>query len=131
MLIQHEIEVYPLGRDLNKSGKSFKKDKAFVIPMNQDQYRLAKAIFETRTSFNDSLFYDVSTWTMTHAFDIPVKGWYDKNGDIWKSNTIITFLSSTFHFNTGKNFLIKSVRYEYSQDGAISVLSLIDPETFL
>ena len=38
--------------------------------MDQPQYRLAKAIFETRTSFNDSLFYDVSTWTMPLAFNL-------------------------------------------------------------
>ncbi len=71
MLIQHEIKVYPINRDINKNGKSFKAGKAFAVPMNQDQYRLAKAIFETRTSFNDSLFYDVSTWTMPLAFNLP------------------------------------------------------------
>ncbi|WP_425389459.1 M14 metallopeptidase family protein [Ekhidna sp.] len=71
MLIQHEIDVYALSSDLNKGGESFKKDNAFVVPMNQEQYRLAKAIFETRTTFNDSLFYDVSTWTMPLAFNLP------------------------------------------------------------
>lgn len=71
MLIQHEIDVYPLNKNLSKSGKSFEANGAYVVPMNQDQYRLAKAIFETRTSFNDSLFYDVSTWTMPLAFNLP------------------------------------------------------------
>lgn len=71
ILIQHEIGVYPLSKDLKKSGQSFQKGKAFVVPMNQPQYRLVKAIFETRTSFNDSLFYDVSTWTMPLAFNLP------------------------------------------------------------
>ncbi|MEO1253698.1 MAG: zinc carboxypeptidase, partial [Bacteroidota bacterium] len=71
MLIQHEIEVYVLDRDLSKNGKTFKKDKAYVVPMNQPQYRLAKGIFETRTTFQDSLFYDVSSWTMPLAFNLP------------------------------------------------------------
>ncbi|MEQ6167324.1 M14 family metallopeptidase [Ekhidna sp. MALMAid0563] len=71
MLIQHEIDVYPLSSDISQNGKSFKKDQAYVVPMNQQQYRLAKAIFETRTSFTDSLFYDVSTWTMPLAFNLP------------------------------------------------------------
>ncbi len=71
MLIQHEIKVYPLNQDVTRNGKSFKKGKAFVVPMDQDQYRLAKAIFEVRTTFNDSLFYDVSTWTMPLAFNLP------------------------------------------------------------
>lgn len=71
MLVQHEIEVYPLAKDITKNGKSFKSANAYVVPMNQPQYRLAKAIFETRTSFTDSLFYDVSTWTMPLAYNLP------------------------------------------------------------
>ena len=71
ILVQHNIDVYPLDKDLNKNGRSFQAQKAYMVPMNQDQYRLAKAIFETRTTFTDSLFYDVSTWTMPLAFNLP------------------------------------------------------------
>ena len=89
MLIQHEIEVYPLSRNFNKEGKVFEKDKAFVVPMNQDQYRLAKGIFETRTTFNDSLFYDVSTWTMPLAFNLPYAELNSKDmGDIQYSESL-------------------------------------------
>ena len=38
--------------------------------MKQNQYRMIQAIFETRTQFRDSLFYDVSAWTLPLAFDI-------------------------------------------------------------
>ncbi len=71
MLVQHEIEVYPLAKNITKNGKSFLADKAYIVPMNQPQYRLAKAIFEKRTTFTDSLFYDVSTWTMPLAYNLP------------------------------------------------------------
>lgn len=71
MLVQHKIDVYELAKNTRKNGSSFQAGSAFVVPMNQPQYRLAKAIFETRTSFNDSLFYDVSTWTMPLAFNLP------------------------------------------------------------
>lgn len=70
MLTQHEIEVYELKSSVNKDGKRFSKGSAYVVPMDQPQYRLAKAMFETRTSFNDSLFYDVSTWTLPLAFNL-------------------------------------------------------------
>ena len=70
MLTQHEVEVYELKNSMSKNGKQFEAGSAYVVPMNQPQYRLAKAIFETRTSFNDSLFYDVSTWTMPLAFNL-------------------------------------------------------------
>ncbi len=71
MLIQHEIAVHPLKKSSTKKGKTFKEDNAYVVPLDQDQYRLVKAIFETRKTFNDSLFYDVSTWTMPLAFNLP------------------------------------------------------------
>ncbi|MFK7954017.1 MAG: M14 family metallopeptidase [Ekhidna sp.] len=70
MLLQHEVEVYELNNSINKGGKQFESGSAYVVPLDQPQYRLAKAIFETRTSFNDSLFYDVSTWTMPLAFNL-------------------------------------------------------------
>lgn len=70
MLLQHEVEVYELKSSISKNGQQFDGGSAYVVPMDQPQYRLAKAIFETRTSFNDSLFYDVSTWTMPLAFNL-------------------------------------------------------------
>ncbi|SNS92464.1 Zinc carboxypeptidase [Ekhidna lutea] len=71
MLVQHEIEVYEIKSSVSKNGKQFSSGNGYIVPMNQSQYRLAKAIFETRTSFTDSLFYDVSTWTMPLAFNLP------------------------------------------------------------
>ena len=43
----------------------------WFVPAQQDQFRLIKAIFEDRTEFEDSLFYDVSAWTIPRAFDLP------------------------------------------------------------
>lgn len=70
MLTQHKIAVHELKNSVSKNGKNFSPGSAYVVPMNQPQYRLAKAIFETRTSFNDSLFYDVSTWTLPLAYNL-------------------------------------------------------------
>ncbi|MCK4989403.1 MAG: hypothetical protein KAS29_02915, partial [Bacteroidales bacterium] len=60
-LNQHQIEVY----NSDKPG-------SFIVPVKQKQFRLLTSIFEEVTSFKDTAFYDVSTWTFTHAFDIPV-----------------------------------------------------------
>ena len=70
LLTQHQIDVYELGSSMTKNGLRFSSGSAYVVPMNQAQYRLAKGIFETRTSFNDSLFYDVSTWTLPLAYNL-------------------------------------------------------------
>lgn len=71
MLNRHQVEVYELKSDLNSDGESFKAGKAFVVPTNQQQYQLITAVFERRTEFTDSLFYDVSSWTMPYAFNLP------------------------------------------------------------
>lgn len=71
MLNRHQIKLYELKKDLNANGESFKAGKAFVVPTNQKQYQLITAVFERRTEFTDSLFYDVSAWTMPYAFNLP------------------------------------------------------------
>ena len=69
MLDRHEIEIYQLAKSIN----GFKADKSFIIPTNQYQSRLIKAIFDVRTSFKDSLFYDVSAFNMGMAFNLDYK----------------------------------------------------------
>lgn len=71
LLIQHKIKVYELNENLNARGESFDKGKAFIVPTNQPQYKLITALFERRTTFTDSLFYDISAWTMPYAFNLP------------------------------------------------------------
>ena len=66
-----DVKIYYLSRNLKKSGKAFDKKHSYIIPMNQPQYRFIKAVFETRTRFADSLFYDVSTFTMPLSYNIP------------------------------------------------------------
>ena len=68
LLNHHKIEVHYLKEDFLKNGKAFKKEFSYVIPKNQKQHRLINAMFQKRTVFQDSLFYDVSAWTLPLAF---------------------------------------------------------------
>lgn len=70
IILQHDINLFSLKEDITVNGVEFKKEKAFIVPLNQPQYRLIKSMFETRTTFQDSLFYDVSAWTMQMAFNM-------------------------------------------------------------
>jgi len=70
ILLSHNIEVHTLKKNTSHQGKVFKKENAFIVPLRQQQYTLAKSVFESVTTFNDSLFYDVSAWTMPLAFDL-------------------------------------------------------------
>ncbi|EPR65733.1 M14 family metallopeptidase [Cyclobacterium qasimii] len=70
ILLQHNIQLYSLEEDVTLNGVPFKSGKSFIVPLDQPQYRLVKSLFESRTTFQDSLFYDVSTWNMPMAFNL-------------------------------------------------------------
>lgn len=71
LLKRHQIKVYELAEQLQTGDQTFQAGSSYVIPAAQKQHRLIKALFQRRTTFTDSLFYDVSAWTMPYAFNLP------------------------------------------------------------
>ena len=71
MLQRHQIAVYELANNIKADGKEFKKGSAFVIPAGQPQHRLIRGIFDKTLEYKDSLFYDITAWTMPLAFGLP------------------------------------------------------------
>ncbi len=78
ILNRHQIEIYDLKEDTQQGSNLYKKGYSYAVPLNQKNHKLINAMFEKRTSFSDSLFYDVSAWTFPLAFD--VKYDYVKSG---------------------------------------------------
>ncbi len=70
ILNRHKIKFHELANDVTISGKEYKKGYSYIVPMNQKNPRLINAMFEKRTTFKDSLFYDVSAWTFPLAFNL-------------------------------------------------------------
>jgi sulfur relay (sulfurtransferase) complex TusBCD TusD component (DsrE family) len=70
MMLRQNVEFYKVSSTQTINGKSFESDAAYIVPCNQAQYRLVKGIFEKRTKFEDSLFYDISSWTLPLAFGL-------------------------------------------------------------
>ena len=70
VLLRHKIKVHRLNKTLEKEGKHFPIEHSFVVPLTQKKQKLVQAIFNEQTQFEDSLFYDVSAWTLSHAFDL-------------------------------------------------------------
>jgi len=70
ILKRHQIKFHGLDADFTANGKSYKKGAAFIVPLAQKNPRLIKTMFERRTTFIDSLFYDVSAWTFPLAFNL-------------------------------------------------------------
>lgn len=71
ILGRHQIEYSTLTAPFAKGGYTYQPGKAFFVSLDQRQHNLIRAIFEPATTFTDSLFYDISTWTLPLAFNLP------------------------------------------------------------
>ena len=76
VLRRQGIEVDRLRRPVRATdalgeARTFSAEAAVIIPAEQRQARLLRALFERRTDFEDTTFYDVSAWTLPLAFDLP------------------------------------------------------------
>ena len=70
ILLRHQIDIYESQEDILDKGDIYKSGYSYLVPKNQKQINLINAMFESRTKFNDSIFYDVSAWTLPHAFNL-------------------------------------------------------------
>ncbi len=69
ILNRHKIEVFHASGPQKIQGENYEGDEIFVVPSENEKSRLIKTMFETNTTFQDSLFYDVSTWTLPLSFN--------------------------------------------------------------
>lgn len=70
LLQKHRIEVYPLGRDVQVGEERFEAGRAFIVPVEQAQIRLVLSLFERKTTFDENVFYDISTWVLASSYNI-------------------------------------------------------------
>ena len=74
MLQRHRVDVKLLDKDYTDGSKSFEAGKAWYVPTDQPQYRLIRTVFEKQLTYKDSLFYDVTSWTMPMAYGVEFSG---------------------------------------------------------
>lgn len=67
IIARQEIDLYKPKETQTFNGKTFEPESSFIVPMGQPQYTLIKGMFEKRKEFKDSLFYDISSWTLSLA----------------------------------------------------------------
>lgn len=71
MMKRHKIGVYENKQSMDADGKTFAAGSSWVVPTNQPQFKLIKTIFEKTLNYEDSLFYDITSWTFPLAMGIP------------------------------------------------------------
>jgi len=72
VLLRHRIRVFRLARDTKLGEIRFQGGTDFIIPTRQPQTRLLKTIMEKVDRFEDTVFYDISSWTFPLAMGVTV-----------------------------------------------------------
>ena len=70
LLNRHQIDVYANEQNQNFDRRTYLPGESYIVPKQQKQAGLVKTLFETVHTFNDSIFYDVSAWTLPLAFNL-------------------------------------------------------------
>ena len=70
VLLQHHIEVYPISNDMSVNTDTFKEGSAYVVPTRQKQHYMVQSLFETYSTYRDSVFYDTSAWSMVNFYNM-------------------------------------------------------------
>ncbi|MBY0435711.1 MAG: zinc carboxypeptidase, partial [Cyclobacteriaceae bacterium] len=70
VLLRQKVDFYKLPSSQTINGKNFDVESSYAVPLNQNEYRVVKGMFGKITQFKDSLFYDISSWTLPLAFNL-------------------------------------------------------------
>jgi hypothetical protein len=73
-LIRHKIEVYRCGRSVTKNGETYGGSDSYYVPLRQKENRFIRSLFEPVSRFDDTVFYDISTWVLPMSFNISYSG---------------------------------------------------------
>lgn len=70
MALRQKVDVYKPAGNQTINGKTFEAESSYLLPMNQTQYKLIRGMFDKQVKFQDSIFYDISSWTLPLAFGL-------------------------------------------------------------
>ncbi|MEQ1585761.1 MAG: M14 family metallopeptidase [Cyclobacteriaceae bacterium] len=70
MALRQKVDVYKVASTQTIHGKVFDAESSYIIPLNQTQYKLIHGMFDKQLKFKDSIFYDISSWTLPLAFGL-------------------------------------------------------------
>lgn len=70
LLAANDVRVHELAEDVRAGGRLYPAGASIVVPMEQPQYTLIRAMFDRVREFEEAVFYDVSGWTLPLAFGL-------------------------------------------------------------
>lgn len=73
MMQNHQIEVVQPTTNVTIKGKNYPNNQVIALQTSAFNIGLVEGMFDRRTQFADSLFYDVSSWSMDLAYGLEVE----------------------------------------------------------
>ena len=79
LLEKHDIKSYQLEKKTNIKGFNYQTQKnttttlaskSLVVPTNQPKGKMVQVLLEPQTKLNDSLTYDITSWSLPYAFGL-------------------------------------------------------------
>jgi len=70
ILKRHQVQVHSFNNEIAVAGKKYRPSDSYLVTLNQPQAKLVKTIFSKTHQYEDSLFYDITTWTMPLAMGL-------------------------------------------------------------
>lgn len=74
LLLLHRIEVRALDRDVTVEGKRFQAGSAYVVPVEQAQFRLVHSIFAETPPIKGDVFYGSTSYAIAPAYGVAFAG---------------------------------------------------------
>lgn len=71
LALRHHVEVYELPQNMTVNGKTFEKGSAYIVPTAQRQYYMVHSLFEEMHTFVDSVFYDITGYSIVQGYGVP------------------------------------------------------------
>lgn len=71
LLQRQQVKIQKVNSAVTVNGKNFEAGSANYVSLSQSQYKVIKTVFEKTLNYKDSLFYDITAWTLPLAFGLP------------------------------------------------------------
>ena len=88
LLKRHAIRAHVPPQPVLVDNQSYATGQALVIPTAQSEILFIRSMMEPTQSFQENLFYDVSTWHLPSAFDLDVHLHVADLPEVWLADSI-------------------------------------------
>ncbi|XZE53007.1 M14 family metallopeptidase [Planctomycetaceae bacterium SH139] len=117
LLNRHQISCWRNAESLQVDGQTWSPGQVLIVPTAQPECRFLESLMQTQQTFQENIFYDVSTWHLPSAFDLDAISYQSDLPEAWRkpytqSSASDSSPSGSDHANVIAGFAIDPVSLE-------------------